>query len=676
MGVEDVKWEVMERRTRTVAVLAALAAAAAALGCGDLPVDRADADWPMYRGDAAGTGYSPLDELTTANVADLVQAWSYPLAAAVVASTDDGGAEQPRPARSQATPIVVHGVMYLPTADAVVALDPDDGEEIWRRPVAEGAPSRRGVAFWPGGGGSGLAPRVVFCAGERLIALDAATGAPVAEFGDGGEVSLGIPYNSVPLVWEDVVVVGANTPRGAPGGIGNARAFSAVTGEKLWEFDSVPQPGEVGHDTWEGESWRGRLGANAWPFYFTVDEERELVFLPLAAPLPFAYGGDRHGANLFANSVVAVDIRTGEYRWHFQTIHHDLWDHDPPAPPVLFEVERGGETVDALAVTTKSGYLFILNRDNGEPVFGVEERPMPASDVPGERTHPTQPIPSVTPALGRVGYEPDDLATAEDTTPEHAAACAELVESAGPLHNAGPYTPWLHRGAERRGAEDGGAEHRSAEDRGAEDRGAEDRGATLLFPGLAGGPNWGGVAFDPATRRLLAFSQDVGTMAWLEEDVEAAGPEAEAGTEAAGPGANAPAYALRVARPFSFAVRIGDESWPCQKPPWGRLTAVDADTGEVAWQRPVGVTEGLPAEKRETGRPGRAGAIVTAGGLAFIASTDDRRFRALDVATGEELWSAELPRQGNASPLTYLGDDGRQYVAVAATEEFVAYRLP
>ena len=656
-------------------------AGGALLACGT--ASEGAGDWPMYRGDAAGTGYSALARITTANVAELAQAWSYSLASSP--ASVDGGPLQIRPARSQATPIVVHGVMYLPTADAVVALDPDDGEEIWRRPVTEGAPSRRGVAFWPGGGGSGLAPRVIFCAGDRLIALDAATGVPVAEFGSGGEVSLGIPYNSVPLVWEDIVVVGANTPRGAPGGIGNARAFSAVTGEKLWEFNSVPQPGEVGHETWEGESWRGRLGANAWPFYFTVDEERELVFLPLAAPLPFAYGGDRHGANLFANSVVAVDIRTGEYRWHFQTIHHDIWDHDPPAPPVLFEVDRGGETVDALAVTTKSGYLFILNREDGEPVFGVEEVPMPASDVPGERTHPTQPIPSVTPALGRVGYEPDDLVTAEDTTAEHAAACAELVESAGPLRNAGPYTPWLHRGAEDRGAEDGGAEdgsaedggaeHRSAEDGGAEDRGAEDRGATLLFPGLAGGPNWGGVAFDPATRRLLAFSQDVGTMAWLEEDVEAAGPEAEAGTEAAGPGANAPAYALRVARPFSFAVRIGDESWPCQKPPWGRLTAVDADTGEVAWQRPVGVTEGLPAEKRETGRPGRAGAIVTAGGLAFIASTDDRRFRALDVATGEELWSAELPQQGNANPLTYLAADGRQYVAIAATEEIVAFRL-
>ena len=652
------------RQATTSALLLPVAALAAlAIGCGAPPEGEGAGDWPMYRGDAAGTGYSPLAELNAGNVGGLVRAWSYALAASSPpAVAGDAEAPQPRSARSQATPIVVDGVMYLPAADAIVALDPATGEEVWRHTVTGGSPSRRGVSYWPGDAGDGLAPRIVFCAGERLLALDAASGAPAADFGDGGEVDIGVPYNSVPLVWEDVVVVGANTPRGAPGGIGNARAFSARSGEKLWEFNSVPQPGEVGHDTWEGESWRGRLGANAWPFYFTVDEERELVFLPLASPIPFAYGGDRPGANLFANSVVAVDIRTGEYRWHFQTIHHDIWDHDPPAPPVLFEVERGGEAVDALAVTTKSGYLFILNRENGEPVFGVEERAMPASRAPGERTHPTQPIPS-TPALGRVRYGPNDLVTANDTTAEHAEACAEVVESAGPLHNEGPYTPWLHRGS-------------------------GESGATLLFPGLAGGPNWGGVAFDPATRRLLAFSQDVGTMGWVEAAPEAgpgAAPEAAPGADPeagpdAGPDADseaAPAnYVLRVARPFSFAVRIGDQSWPCQKPPWGRLTAVDADTGEVAWRRPLGETEGLPAEKRETGRPGRASAIVTAGGLAFIASTDDRRFRALDVEMGDELWSTELPHHGNANPMTYLAADGRQYVAVAATEELVAFRLP
>ena len=290
------------------------------------------------------------------------------------------------------------------------------------------------------GGDDGTPPRVIFTAGRRLIALDAATGTSAAGFGQSGEIDMVIPYNSVPLVYENVVVVGANTPRGAPGGIGNARAFDARTGAKVWEFSSVPQPGSIGHDTWEGDSWVGRLGANAWPFYFTMDEERGHLYVPLASPIPFAYGGDRAGANLFANSLVAVDIRTGEYVWHFQTIHHDLWDHDPPAAPVLFDIPRDGGTVAALGVTTKSGYLYILDRDTGEPVFGVEERPVAQSEVPGEQTFPTQPIPVNPPALARVSYEPADLVSAEDTSPEHAAACADLVESVGEIYNAGAFT--------------------------------------------------------------------------------------------------------------------------------------------------------------------------------------------------------------------------------------------
>ena len=221
--------------------------------------------------------------------------------------------------------------MYLPAVDRVVALDPTTGAEIWRYSVVDGAPSRRGVAYWPGE--DDTPPRVIFTAGRRLIVIDAATGTSAAGFGQSGEIDMMIPYNSVPLVYENIVVVGANTPRGAPGGIGNARAFDARTGAKVWEFSSVPQPGSIGHDTWEGDSWVGRLGANAWPFYFTMDEERGHLYVPLASPIPFAYGGDRAGANLFANSLVAVDIRTGEYVWHFQTIHHDLWDHDPPAAP-------------------------------------------------------------------------------------------------------------------------------------------------------------------------------------------------------------------------------------------------------------------------------------------------------------------------------------------------------
>ena len=602
------------------------------VGCGSASSAQsaapAGADWPMYRRDLAGTGNSPLAQITPANAADLARAWTYSL-----------HPEAPRPdgrgPSSQATPIVVDGVMYLPAADRVVALDPVTGRELWRHPVEGGAPSRRGVAYWPGD--EERHPRILFMASQRLIAIEAATGYPIASFGDGGEVDIGVPYNSVPLVYGNVVVVGANTPPGTIGGIGNARAYDARSGEKVWEFDSVAQPGQVGHDTWEGDSWRDRLGANAWPFYFTADAERDLVYLPLASPIPGAYGGDRPGANLYGNSVVAVEAETGAYRWHFQTIHHDLWDADPPAPPALFDIPRDGGAIPALGVTTKSGYLYILNRETGEPIYGVEERAVAASDVPGEATYPTQPFPVKPSPMGRVTWDPVDLVTAEDTSPEHAAACADLVASLGEVHNAGPFTPWVYRPA-------GGPAR-----------------TTLNFPGGVGGPNWGGVAFDSATGYAFVFSMDVGALGWMVDAEEDGAPSP---------------YEKRAPRPASFEVNLGGVRMPCQRPPWGQLTAVDVATGEIAWRTTVGVTDTLPDGRRSTGRPGRAAAIATAGGLLFIAATDDNRLRAIEAATGREVWTERLEGRGNADPMTYLGADGRQYVAIAATDHVVAYALP
>ncbi|HEX4346009.1 MAG TPA: PQQ-binding-like beta-propeller repeat protein, partial [Vicinamibacterales bacterium] len=314
----------------------------------------AGGDWPMYRHDSAGTGYSMLTEINPSNVSRLVGAWTYRLAAAQPAAPAAGGRGGGTDAvNSEATPIVVNGVMYLPAANRVVALEPETGKEIWQTPVMGGAPSRRGVAYWAGEGSTPA--RVLFTVGRRLIALDAKTGTRAQGFGANGEVDLVTPYNSVPFIYQHVVVVGANTPPGAEGGIGNPRAYDARTGAKLWEFSAVPQPGDIGHDTWDGDSWKDRLGVNAWPFYFTMDERRGLLYVPLASPIPDDYGGDRKGANLFGNSVVAVDIATGKYRWHFQTIHHDIWDADPPAPPGLFDITRTGQTIPALALTTKSG---------------------------------------------------------------------------------------------------------------------------------------------------------------------------------------------------------------------------------------------------------------------------------------------------------------------------------
>ena len=595
---------------------------------------RTDADWPMYRHDLAGTGYSRLTQITPANVARLTQAWTYRLQsnAAPAAPAGRGGAGAG--VNSQATPIVIDGVMYLPAANRVVALEAETGKEIWQYPVTGGAPSRRGVAYWPGE--ANLPPRILFMVGRRLIALDARSGAIASGFGTNGEVDIDVPYNSVPGIFRNVVIVGANTPPGTIGGIGNARAFDARTGAKLWEFNSVAQPGSVGHESWEGDSWKGRLGANAWPFYFTIDEQRGLLYLPLASPIPGAFGGDRQGANLFGNSVVAVNVQTGAYQWHFQTIHHDLWDHDPPAPPGLFDVVQNGRTIPALGVTTKSGYLYILNRETGRPIFGVEERAAPKSDVPGEFAFPTQPIPVKPPALARVSYSAADLVTAADTTPEHAQACAELVEKVGGLDNAGAFTPWRYRA-----------------------EGAP-LATTLGFPGGLGGANWGGTALDPTSRLLLVATQDVGALGSIEK----------------AKGGSLVPYEKTTPGRATFDVRIGDANWPCQKPPWGRLTAINTSTGEIAWQVPLGITDQLPPEKQRTGRPLLAGPIVTASGLVFIASTDDNRFRALDVKTGKELWSTRLERRGNANPITYRGRNGRQYVAVVATESLVAYALP
>ena len=610
-----------------VAVSGSLLAVCLAQGACTQPaeVTPPDGDWPMYRHDLAGTGHSPLAAITVDNVDQLASAWSYSLAR-------EAGTEGPGP-NSQATPIVVDGVMYLPAADRVVALDPTTGEERWRHPVT--SPSRRGVSYWAGD--AEAPPRIIVTAGPRLLALDAATGEPVSAFGADGEVDMVIPYNSVPLVYENIIVVGANTPRGTIGGIGNARAFDARSGVPVWEFSSVPQPGSVGHDTWEGDSWRGRLGANAWPFYFTLDDERGLLYVPLASPIPGAYGGDRAGANLFGNSVVAVDIQSGEYVWHFQTIHHDLWDADPPAPPVLFDITSESGAVPALGVTTKSGYLYILNRETGEPAYGVEERPVPESDVPGESVFPTQPFPEKPPPMARVSYESGDLVTAEDTSEAHATACADLVASLGEVTSAGPFTPWVFR------APDGPAR------------------TTLNFPGGVGGPNWGGAAYDPTSGNLVLFSMDVGALGWMVKSTD---------DDALVP------YEKNVPRPASFEVSVNDVRMPCQRPPWGRLTAVDGSTGDIAWQHPLGVTEHLPADRQHTGRPGRAAAIVTGSGLLFIASTDDNRFRALEAATGRELWVDDLEQRGNANPMTYRGGDGGQYVAIAATDTLVVYRLP
>jgi quinoprotein glucose dehydrogenase len=358
----------------------------------------------------------------------------------------------------------------------------------------------------------------------------------------------------------------------------------------------------------------------------------------LSSPSFGNYGGDRKGANLFGNSIVAIDVQTGAYKWHFQTIHHDLWDADPPAPPGLIDIVQGGHTIPVAALTTKSGYLYFLNRDTGRPIFGTKERQVPKSDVPGEQTFPTQPFPVKPPPLARVEYKPNDLVTAADTNDEHVKACQDLIAKLGGVYNAGPFTPWVYRAE--------GAPPKS----------------TVVFPGMGGGPNWGGTASNPQLGYVFVVTQDDGWLGWMEKTKE---------------GSPAPYQRNFPERAGNFDVPMsgGGGNWPCQKPPWGRLSAVNVSTGNIAWQVPLGVTDQLPAGKQHTGRPALAGAIATASGLLFIASTDDNRFRAFDAKTGKELWVTKLEHRGNADPMTYQGRNGKQYVAVVATDRVVVYAL-
>ena len=582
-------------------------------------------------------------------MANLVEAWAYPLGRDEASAGLYGG--------SELTPLVIGGVMYLATADRVVALHSETGEPIWAFVMDRGAPSRRGLTFWPGDGETRA--RIFFTSGRRLIALDANTGRKAGGFGIGGEVEMPIVYYAAPTRFENLLIVGSNT---APGSV---RAYDARTGKQVWVFESVPQPGAPGSETWDNDARREQPNLLLWSFSLTVDVDRGILYAPFESPGPDDnYGGDRPGANLFGDTLVALDVRSGKPLWHFQTVHHDLWDYDLPAPPVLLDVDIDGDDVPVLAQSSKSGYLYVLNRLTGEPIFGVEERPVPQSDVPGEQSSPTQPVPVKPPPLARTTYLPNDLVTDADTTAEHALFCHDLAERSGGLENAGPFTPFRFRKP--------GAEPHS----------------TIVFPGSLGGANWGGMAADPRAGAVFVNTTNVGGIGWIEAAPapEAAGDDGESsedGEDAEDTGDRRPPPAYRrtsavggpLARFWSNdapasspgnAFRAGELAWPCQKPPWGELIAVAVATGDIAWRVPLGITEQLPESRRRTGRPNIGGPIATAGGLVFIGASNDRRFRAFDSETGEELWVAPLPMSAHAVPLTYMGRNGKQYVAIVA----------
>ncbi len=623
-------------------------------------------DWPMYNRDSANSRYSPLKQIDAKNVSTLKEAWTFttavpaPPGAPPPARGRGRGRGGPGGIGNEVTPIVINGVMYVPAGNLVVALDADTGKEVWRYQLPRGQASSRGVAYWPGDKDN--PPRIIFTSGNDLVGLNANTGKLDPGFGKEGTVDMTIGYGGVPTIFKNLVMVGAASLENPVGPYANERAYDARTGAKLWEFQNVALPGQPGHETWLNDGWKDRAGTNVWGFQMTVDEQRGILYIPVDGPASNYYGGDRPGANLYGNSIVAVNAETGKYLWHFQTVHHDLWDYDNPPAPVLMDVtiKEGpmkGKRVPVIAQIGKTGWMYILDRVTGKPVFGVEERKVATGDVPGEWYSPTQPFPVKPPHLGRIDFKPEDLVTAEDTTPEHAAACKALYDRSGGFYNAGAFTPFLYH-----------------------EEGKPPR-STIIFPGATGGTDWGGTATDPKEGYVFAYVQNMGQIGWTEKKVEGRqysfdenGSKLEysrASVDGGGPF-------------FTFSAQVKDAdgkvigTWPCQKPPWGELYAVDVKTGDFAWHVPLGITPQLPAGKQNTGRSGSsfAGPTATAGGLVFIGSVPDNRFRAIDSKNGKELWSFDLGSQGNANPMVYQGKNGKEYVAIVAGRAVHTFALP
>ena len=600
-------------------------------------------EWQYYAGDAGAMKYSALKEINRDNVQHLHPAWIF--------HTGDvsDGTRWPTRSAFESTPLVINGVMYVTTSfSRVIALDSETGKEIWSfdphldRTESANLFINRGAAYYA----DGTKHRIFLGTLDgRLFSLVAESGKLDDSFGSGGWVDLrkgiaddfphrNIGMTSPPVVYKGLVICGSLVPDGEPRGpSGDVRAYDVRSGKLVWTFHTVAQHGEFGNDTWAPGSWEKRGGANAWP-PISVDAERGIVFLPLTSPSTDFYGGDRKGQGLFGDCLVALEAATGKRLWHFQTVHHNLWDYDIPAQPTLVQVKKNGKLIDAVAQVTKTGFTFLFDRVTGEPVFPIEEVPVPKSEIPGEQAWPTQPKPVKPPPFARQSMTPDELT---DVTPESRAFCSKLIQGAvfAPIFTPVGLKP------------------------------------TVLFPGTNGGTNWGGASFDPETRTLYVNSMDVGMLYHMVKRPE---------------GSEIPYRPQGSGSPNS---RFWDADLnPCQRPPWGFLTAIDLDNGIFRWRSVLGVVDklverGLPP----TGAPNIGGSLATAGGLVFIGATNDGRFRAFDKDTGKELWETILPASAHATPMTFRGRTSRrQFVVIAAgggnkynkpfTDTLVAFALP
>jgi quinoprotein glucose dehydrogenase len=609
---------------RAGAALLALGAPVAAEG-----VPAAE-EWHTYGHDYGDSRYSPLAQITPANVAGLKPVWTYHMRTADRAARGF--------ASSQNTPLVVNGVMYVSTPyGRVVALDAETGKQIWAYQVpGSDQPATRGVAYWPG-----AKPEIVFgTRGGLLIALHAATGEPVESFGKNGVLDLhsdavmqGYPkaalgVTSAPVIYKNLIITGSRTQETPQkGASGQVRAFDVTTGREVWHFNGVPQPGEKFHDTWEGDSWVDRSGVNVW-IGLTLDAQRGIAYLPFGAPTFDQSGNDRKGDSLFSNSLVAVDAATGKYLWHFQALRHDLWDYDLPLTTLL-DVKKDGRTIPAIAVMSKAALLFLLDRVTGKPIYAVKDIAVPTdTDMEGEKVSPTQPA-SITPPLGRTSFDMSELA---NLTPQQKAGCDKLIAEQKVIGAKYFQPPRVDH-------------------------------AVARFPGNWGGIDWSHAAFDRRNGYYIVNASEIGSQQMMIRKPDGS-------------------YDMRYGYQWFWDRQT---HMPCQVPPWGKLYAIDVNTGAIAWDSVLGVTDGLADPK--TGRPNVGGPIVTGGGLIFIGSTDDRRLRAFDVKTGKELWTFKLPASLYGTPLTYKGKSGKQYVAAvttggfwgdvpAAADEVTAFALP
>jgi quinoprotein glucose dehydrogenase len=615
--------------------------------------------WPNYQ---HNSNYSPLTSITPENVKNLTTAWTFNYGAGSSPAGNLG-----LDYRFEVQPLLIGGVMYFSTPaspsdpnfkSTITALEPETGKVVWQYTTPQRVHGR-GLAYWPGNGTVG--PRLYFGMDRGyLMSVDMKTGQPAQGFGDNGQIDVyvGVASPEVPSsrrdtftipnpvsVYKNLIIAGARPGElGPPQPRGDIRAWDAITGKQVWEFHVIPQSGEANFGTWPSTDLKDRSGANMWST-MTVDEPRNMIY----AGLGDANRPGPEGKNLYTGSLVAIDARTGKMKWFHQLIHHDIWDFDMPTPPLLVDVRRNGRVIPAVFLTGKFNLVFMFNRDTGEPLYGLTERPVPRSDNPGSYSWPTQPFPDTPGVIGRVGMSRNDI---NKLTPEIEKYCTDFWD-ANKIQTSELYSVPL----------------KSA--------------GLVTFPSSVGGPNWGPLSYNPQLGYVFINLHNTGSFraAGSPGRGEGGGPgDGPGGGRGGGRGGGQPEQGgppqgggnrgQRIGGQFSYLFPSG-ASMPCWAPPYGELVAVDVNTGKIAWKSTLGIQESLAADLGDkgvkTGTRNLGGSIATASGLVFIGATNDRRFRAFDAKTGAELWSVTLPASAHSTPMTFMGKDGAQYVVVAAS---------